>query len=284
MGTSVPYITVAELKRSPVINQLRKLTPRESEADRDAELAAIIKRASAMINGEVNQNLAATVDYEVGKVAVDDWGNIRIHTRANPIINVISVSVGNNPGNMTPVTDLSNIILDPWRITIPQHWSNGGSWYWSGNLPSVSRRPGRQMWAEWVYTNGYPATTLTADVNAGDTEITVADTTGVIPNYTELSIEDGKYLEIVTPTAVDENTKTLTVPALEFAHLTGVGVTAIPDDVKECAMLLCSRLHDTWSLTMGSVSVDGSGAHNNSARPRVMCDAANILAPYRRWW
>jgi hypothetical protein len=282
MGTSVPYITVDELKRSPVINQLRKLTPRESEADRDAELAAIIKRASAMINGEVNQNLAATTDYEVGKVAVDDWGNIRIHTRANPIINVISVSVGNNPGNMTPITNLDNIILDPWRITIPQEW--GGSWYWSGNLPSVSRRPGRQMWAQWTYTNGYPATTLASEATAGDTSITVANATGIIPNVTELSIEDGKYLEILTPTAVDEDTKTLTVPPLAFSHLSGVGCTALPDDVKECAMLLCSRLHDTWSLTMGAVSVDGSGAHNMTARPKIMCDAATILAPYRRWW
>jgi hypothetical protein len=263
-----------------VYTQLQKLVPRSSEADRDAELAAIIRRASAMINGEVNQNLAATTDYEVGRVVADDRGNIRIHTRANPIIDVVSISIGQNPGNLTPVTDLSSIILDPWRITIPSQ--TNGNWFWSGNLPLGRFGPGRMMWAEWVYTNGYPATALSADANAGDTTITVKNPTGILPNSTLLAIEDGKYFEQLTPTAVTGNV--LTIPALEFSHSAGVGVSSLPDDIKECAMLLCSRLHDTWSLTMGAVSVDGSGAHNMSARPKIMCDAASILAPYRRWW
>lgn len=283
MGVSVPYITVDELKRSPVYTQLQKLTPRSSPADRDAELAAIIKRASAMINGEVNQNLAATVDQEVGRVLVDDWGNIRIHCRANPIIDVLSVSIGSSPLDLKPLTDLSNIILDPWRITIPQGCTNGLSWFSPGAIQFGGyATPGRRLWAQWTYVNGYPATTLAVAASAGDTEVTVVNATGIVPNVTVLTIEDGIYLEQVVPTAVSGNT--LTVPALEFAHVAGVGVTAMPDDIKECTLLLCSRLHDTWSLTMGAVSVDGSGAHNMSPRPKVMCDAAVILQPYRRWW
>lgn len=281
MGNTVPYITVAQLKRSPVYTQLQKLVPRSSDADRDAELAAIIKRASAMINGEVNQNLAATVDREVGPAYVDDWGNLRIYTRSNPIINVMSVSVGPSPSSLTEITDLSHVVVEPWRITIPQSFSSQ-NWLWSGNLPLGRYNSGRPLWAEWRYVNGYPATTLTADVDVGDTEVVVKDVTGVIPNFTLLTIEDGKYIEQVTPTAISGNT--LTVAALEFDHSAGVGITALPDDIKECVLLLCSRLHDTWSLTMGSVSVDGSGAHNDSARPRVMCEAANMLLPYRRWF
>lgn len=282
MGSTTPYVTLAELKRSPVYTQLQKLVPRSSDADRDAELNAIIRRASAMINGEVNQNLAATIDYEVGRVRVDDWGNLRIHTRSNPIINVDSVSIGTNPTNMTPIADLSNIILEPWRITIPQGYASGQSWYWSGNLPLGRYNPGAPLWAQWTYTNGFPVTTLSAPANAGDTAVTVVNPVGIVPNVAVLTIEDGRYVEEVVPTAVHGNT--LTVPPLEFAHQAGVGITGLPDDIAECVLLLCSRLHDTWSLTMGAVSVDGSGAHNNSPRPRIMCDAASILQPYRRWW
>jgi hypothetical protein len=230
-----------------------------------------------MINGEVNQNLAATVDREVGRVVVDDYGDLRIHTRANPIIDVLSVSIGPTPGSLTAISDLSTIVLDPWRITIPSASTNVAL-----NLPSVSFRPGARLWAEWTYCNGYPVTRLSSAVAAGATSITVDDATGILANETLLTIEDGKYVEQVVPTAV--NGSTLTVPALDFAHAAGVGVTALPDDIKEATLLLVSRLHDTWSLTMGAVSMDGTGARNNTPRPRIMCDCAHILAPYRRWW
>lgn len=281
MGNIVSYVTVDQLKRSPVYTQLQKLVPKSSDADRDAELAAIIKRASAMINGEVNQNLAATLDREVGEVFLDDWGNLRIYTRSNPIVNVLSVSVGTSPGNLTQVADLSNIMVEPWRITVPRNYASG-NWYWSGNLPVGNYCRGQRMWAEWVYVNGFATSVVTADVNAGDTEITLKDVTGIIPNVTLLTIEDGRFIEQVVATAISGNT--LTVPAVAFDHAAGVGITSLPDDIKECVLLLCSRLHDTWSLTMGAVSVDGSGAHNNTPRPRIMCDAAKILQPYRRWW
>lgn len=277
MGTPIPYITVAELKRSPIYTQLQKLVPGSSDADRDAELARIIVRASAMINGEVNQNLAATVDSEVGQVTVSDFGHLRIHTRSNPIIQVFSVSIGTNPANLTPLSDLSGIILDPWRITIPSYTTNTML-----NLPSATFRPGARLWAHWTYCNGYPVTTLASQVSAGATSITVKDATGILANQTLLTIEDGKYVEWVVPTAVSG--ETLTVPALAYAHSAGVGVTALPDDIKEATLLLVSRLHDTWSLTMGAITTDGTGAKNGTPKPKIMCDCAHILAPYRRWW
>lgn len=270
MGRTVPYITVAELKRSPISTQLQSLVPGSSPADRDAELGRIIQRVSAMINGECHQNLAATVDTEVGRVVVSDEGDLRLHCRSNPIIDVRSVSVGQDLKSLTPITDLSFVSLEPWRITIPGSGMGFG-------------RPGQRLWAQWEYVNGYPVTTLTAPVSAGATSMTVADTTGIVPGRTILTVEDGIYLETITPTAVSGNT--LTVAPLLSSHQVGVGVTALPDDVEEATLLLISRLHDTWSLSMGAISHDGSGAQIPGAKvTRAMCDASVMLSSYRRRW
>jgi hypothetical protein len=279
MGTPVPYITLAELKRAPIYTQLQKLVPGQSDADRDAELAAVIKRASAMINGEVNQNLAATLDNEVGRVTVSDGGDLRIHTRNSPIISVQSIWAGSDIYSLTQITDLTHMVLDPWRITIPR----GANQLNGLNLPMTGfGRPGQRLWAQFTYVNGYPVTTLASAVSAGATSITVKDATGIVANQTLLTIHDGRLLEQVVPSAVNGNT--LTVPALVNAHAAGVGVDALPDDLKEATLLLISRLHDTWSLSMGSITHDGTGARNGTPKPKIMCDCASILAPYKRMW
>jgi hypothetical protein len=272
MGQTVPYITVAELKRSPIATQLQKLVPGSSDADRDAELGRIIMRVSAMINSEVTQNLAATVDTEVGRVRVSDDGDLRIHCRSNPIIEVRSISVGTEVRNLTEFSDPANqVVLDPWRITIPR--CVGGNW-----------RSGTRLWAKWTYVNGYPVTTLAQPALAGDTHIVVNNALGIEVGATDLTIEDGKWIEEhVVPTAINGNI--LTVPPLAFPHEAGVGCTALPNDLKEATLLLISRLHDTWSLSMGAITHDGSGASVPGAKvKRAMCDAAVMLSPYRRMW
>lgn len=271
MGTPVPYITVAELKRSPIYNQLHKLVAGSSDADRDAELARIILRVSAMINDEVNQNLAASTDNEVGPVVLSDDGYLRIHTRNDPIISVKTISVGPDPYSLVPLTDLTHLILDPWRITVPR----------GAGVMGFGRC--RRMWAQWTYVNGFPVTTATADTAQGATSITVADPTGILPNQTLLKIEDGKWLETVCPTAVTGNV--LTVAPLLYPHTAGVGVSALPDTIKNAALTLVSRLHDTWSLSMNAISMDGTGAKvPESKTVRAMCAPAWMLNPYKRRW
>jgi hypothetical protein len=269
---AVPLLTVDELKRSPIYTQLQKLVPGGSAADNDAELLRIIMRVSAMINGECRQNMAATVDTDAGWVAVSERGELRLHTRATPIVEVLSVSVGSDPSNLSPLTDLSGLVVGPWRITIP-----GSQW-------SACR--GSRLWAEWTYVNGFPVTTLVSAVAAGDTSMTVADSLGVVAGKTQLMVQDGKWLESVVPTVVSGNV--LTVPPLSFAHQPGVGVNALPDDIQEAALILISRLHNTWSLSMGAVTHDGTGARKNPAAPgigtRFLCDPGVILEPYKRVW
>lgn len=276
-GRPTPYITIKELKQSPIYTQLEALVPGQSDAERDAQLGRIIMRASSMISGEVNQNLAATVDVEVGEVNVSLGGDLRIHTRSNPIVEVLSLSIGNQSGNLTPVTDLSTLLIEPWRITLP-----GGVHGGAYNLPSVSMRPGSKLWAQWSYINGYPTTVLTSPTAIGDTSIEVKDTTGIQPGKSVLTIEDGNWVEQVTPTAVFGNT--LIVDELFFPHQAGTGITELPDAIKEATLLLISRLHDTWSLSMNAVSTDGNGARKHVAMPRIMCDAGYMLSPYRRMW
>lgn len=268
-----PLLTVAELKRSPIYTQLQKLIPGGAQADNDAELGRIIMRVSALINGECNQNMAATVDTEIGRVTVSDWGELRIHTRANPIVEVLSISVGTDPNNLTTIEDVTKVIIDPWRITVPPG-------------AGVSFRPGSRVWAQWTYVNGYPVTTVATAAAAGDTTLTVTDTTGIKPGETELMIQDGRWFEQVIPTVVSG--ETLTIPPLLYSHQVGVGVNALPDDIQEVALILISRLHNTWSLAMGAVTHDGTGARRNPNAPgtgaRFLCDPGVILEPYVRKW
>jgi hypothetical protein len=276
---ATPYLTLAELKRSPIYTQLQKLVPRGSQADNDAELVQIIKRVSALINGEVRQNLAATLDTESGWCRLTDEGDLRIHTRASPVIEVVSVTVGANPYTQVPITDLTYALTDPWRITISrQAMQNVGGIFGGSRC--------RRMWATWTYVNGYPVTTFAAPAAVGDTSITVTDSIGVIAGQTVLTIEDGKYLEIITPTAITGNV--LTVEPLGFPHEVGVGVLDLPYDIQEVALILISRLHNTWSLSMGAITHDGTGARKNPSAPgtgtRFLCDPGVILEPYKRVW
>lgn len=274
-GRPVSYITLSELEQSPIYNQLKKLVPDSSESDRDAELNRIIRRASSMINGEVRQNLAATVDTEIGRVRVSTDGDLHLYTRSNPIIEVRSVSVGPDPSNLTPV-DISNVVVEPWRITIPLIGSNSAL-----NLPSA--RSASRMWARWTYVNGFPITTLAASATSGATAITVADATGILPGQElPLMVEDGWAGEELTPTAVSGNV--VTVSPLVSSHPAGTGVSSLPDVIKEATLLLISRLHDTWSLTMNVVDMNGHGSKKSVPAPRIMCQAAEMLAPYQRVW
>lgn len=277
-GTTTPYITLAELKRSPIYNQLQQLTPNASPTDRDAELGRIIARVSSMINSEVKQNLAATVDTEVGEVSVSRRGDLNIFTRCTPIAQVLSVSVGADVFTLSPITDLSHVVIAPWCITIPRAMGrlHGNDF----SLAGVGR-PGQRLWAEWVYVNGFPVTTLSVAAAVGDTAITVVDSTGIVPNQTQLTLEDGTRLETVAPTAVTGNV--LTIPPLLFSHQVGVGAHELPGVIKEVALLLISRLHDSWSLSMGAVTHDGSGARLPEGRTmKAMCDPAWMLNPFTR--
>jgi hypothetical protein len=270
----VPYLTVAELKRSPIYTQLQNLVPGGSAADNDAELNQIIKRVSAMINGECRQNLAASINEESGWCTVTSRGELRIHALNNPIIQVLEVSVGLDESCLTPLTDLSGVVLRPWRITVP------------ARAYPLYPPAGYRVWAQWKYVNGYPVTVLAQPVAVGDTALTILDATGVVAGKTTLTIEDGKWQENITPTAVSGNT--LTVPPLAFAHQPGVGINALPYDIQEAALILISRLHNTWSLSMGAITHDGTGARKNpnaqGTGARFLCDPGVILEPYKRVW
>lgn len=280
MGNPVSYLTLAELKRSPIYNQLQQLVTHSSPSDRDAELGRIIARVSAMMNGEVNQNLAATTDTEVGEIVVSNRGALRVFTRSTPIIEVVSLSVGSSVYNLTPVIDFSHVVLEPWCFTVPPV---GGVQLLTGLPQSSFGRPGQRLEGEWTYVNGFPVTTIATAATAGDTSLTVVDSTGIMPNKTLLTIEDGITLETVVPTAVAGNV--LTIPALAFSHQVGVGIHALPGDIKEAALGLISRLHDTWSLSMGAITRDGSGATPSEMHAgNGMCNPGKMLSPYKRWW
>jgi len=157
-------------------------------AQRTAEQANILGRATARADGFCNQVLRATIDYE--QVAGPDYrvtvqngtGNGRIILSRWPILSIVSVQVAPN-------------------AVFPRQWSSIPSGQWDIEVPSIgllgSIAPAAAIdggqaiiippgWVNWglgrhgwlvrvQYVNGWPHTSLTSAVTTGATTLPVDD-------------------------------------------------------------------------------------------------------------
>jgi len=250
---TVPYLTIDEYKRAPTGVDIKGLSSTTAQ-ERDAELANVVARASGLVNVICRQNLAATVDTEQGRVRVNRDGEVFIQTACWPVVEVRQVLLGSTPSQLTTPLDLTEIFISDSAFTVLQ--VSLGLTSSVGPLQLGTLRPSVRAFARWTYVNGWPCTTLTATEIQGETEIDVADATG-IHTGTRLTIYDDDKTETVTATAEPTGT-TVPVTALAFAHATvGVNVSSLPPAVKEAAILLTSALvkvRGNQALVMKSIS------------------------------
>lgn len=251
---TVPYLTVDEYKAAPTGVDLAGLVPGANQAQRDAALANLIARASGLINSVCSQNLAATLDTEVGRVKMNRRGEIFIQPHCWPIVEVVSVSVGTMPSNIT-AQNLTELFIDHSSMTLYQ--TSLGLTTSVGPLQLGGISPSYEAFGQWVYVNGWPCTSLKATAILGATSIQVQDSTGVHVG-TKLVIYDQDNTETVTVTAEPLGSQTVAVSALAHAHATvGVNVSSLPPAVKEAAIQMTSgliKLKGNQALVMRSIS------------------------------
>ena len=280
-----PYLTSAEYRQAPTGVDVSGLVKGDQAASL-AELANVIARASSWADTMCGQVLAATPDVEGGRLSVTRDGILRIHPRQNPVVDVTGIAYGSTPAQMTPLTDLSNVWVEPASIIVPLT-QIGTAFY--GSLGFTSVVPGTDVYVQWSYIAGWPNTTLTGAVTAGDTTLTIKTPTGILPG-TGLTIYDGAQTETVTVASTYTpmtSPVTLTSGALWSHPVLGTSVSALPPAVKEAVILLTSALIKTrGSSAMVLQSVRGelsrADSKGESGEIEEIDLADELLAPYRR--
>lgn len=236
----VPYITNDQFKKAPTGVPWQSLVSGGDARQQEAQLSALIERASTWVDSICQQVLCATEDTEQGLVSINRYGQFLIHPRYQPVTQLTDFWSGTSPLVMQQASDLDSCWVEPKRIVLQTRGAFLGPASASIQLGGTTAPVGCPTFARWSYVNGYPVTTLSASVAAGAMSVEVANPVGIIPNLTPLRIEDSQP-EPLTVTAVDGSTVTLSTP-LQYAHTASTAVTALPADVEEAVILATSAL------------------------------------------
>jgi hypothetical protein len=292
------YVTASEFKQAPTGIDTTTLDQTQigNQAAQDSALLNILRRASAWVDTIVQQEtLEATLNTEIKEVRMSRDGRINIHVDQIPIVQLTDVQFRSHPRTPYQVVDLNSCeIRDNW-FTIYDLFYNtslssdlmglGAGAYtsdiFSGYTSPYYRKTDVPITVKYTYLNGYTNTTLAIASTIGATSITVADSTGLTVNQ-RVTIYDGVSQESITITAINGNVLTLK-SGLIFGHAVGVGVSAIPDSVKQATLMLaCALIKDRGSLAISLQETQILSASATPYKTDEVSIARELLAPYRR--
>ncbi len=308
VGPLSPYITPELLTTAATGISWSTIPPGSqiTAAQRYAEQLNMCMRATSEVDAYCNMVLRATIDQEP-REGPDYWmtiqngtGNARIILFRKPILNINSIQVSSNsfPRQYITVPPGMYAVEYPpigfFGTSAPSSASESGQ---SIILAAgfVNWSLGRNGFVVLVnYTNGWPHTSFTQNVNAGVNSIPVDDCTGWAPfssgtNGATGVIYDSGSQEVIQVTAASaaSGPGNLTLAAaLQFNHQAGVLVSTLPASIQEAAIWLCSAM----ALTRGASSTTihqipggsgGSGGDINS--PNSLIKRAHcLLDPFKR--
>lgn len=233
------YLTVEEYRAAPTALQTNNLVPGQPQATQDAELAGIIGRASRMIDSWARQPLWATADTQSEQVRVID-GDAVLHAHQDRVRAITAFSYGPRWTSMTALANPSCFIEENRTLVS----LTGGGATWSGALNLVSPAARGKVFATWSYVAGWVTTRLAAPATTGQATITVDNPAGIAVgngiDALNLRLVDGAVQNTYQVLAVAGPVVTLTAPLAENWPA-GAGVSEVPDDVKEAAVLVVSH-------------------------------------------
>lgn len=279
-----PYITVAEYKSAPTALQVSNLVVGGNEAAQDAELARVILRASSYMDEYLNQNLVANLTTETQRVRMTPQGFISLHPNNNPIISLNSFQYGTDPNNLQTLTDPSTAWFENAQVIIPLSqlsttYSSQGPLAFGG-----AASPYTQIFVKYSYVAGY-ANTLTGNVAAAATTLTVVDGTGIVAGQ-KYRILDGAKTETVEVASnyVYGSTTVPLVTPLAYAH-NGAVFSNMPNALKEACILITSaflKVRGDGSMMMSMTQrpvgqVQGSDLYGSNIKM-----ALDMIDKYRR--
>lgn len=310
--TLTPYVTPDMLVSAPTGISWEIIPfPKASSAQQLSEQTNICTRATAIVDGYLNQIARCTVDNEQlagpGSYRVqmqNGTGNTRIILNRWPVTQILAVQWSSNatfprqwqtiPSGMY---DIDHPVLGLYQSSAPTGSADGGQ--------SILIAPGFGGW--WMgregyrylisYENGWPHTSLTTAAHAGDTVLQVGDVTGWA-NATG-TIYDSVNRESITVTNVTATTPlalpngigtvpsgpgTLTLSApLAFNHASGLVVSTLPGSILWATLLHATAQALEAGITSvsiqnipGSMTSGGKGVHD------LLLEADLLLSPYKR--
>jgi hypothetical protein len=276
-------------------------------------------RATAKVDGYINQTLRATVDTELlhgpdyrvtvgpaggGSSLTPYWGNAGFNARV-----ILS---------RWPVLEVTGVQTCPNSLW-PRQWTAVPAGYFEPEMPPIGiygsiapggsaqggqaiivapgyidRSYGRNGWAIMVtYINGYPHTEISSAAAAGATTVSVNDTTGwAITNYYGTytgatgTVKDAGQQEAVHVTAASvtagPGTLTLKEP-LTYPHETGTLISTMPATIEQSCILFATA----EALTRGATSttIHDIGGHSQGTGGDIVglnTEAELLIHSYRR--
>lgn len=298
-----PYIVPEILINAATGISWETLPSRNSTpAQKYAEQWNICRRATAMIDVEVNQRLRATTstetllapDFRVTVAPATQTGYVLLARK--PILEVLSGQVAFNspPLQYVSIPSTAFVVNQP-TPGVGGSFSTGDS---AESGQSITIAPG---WITWqfgrksqflqvTYVSGYPHSALTADAAAGSTILNVDDTTGWAPQVTggpggQGEIYDAGNEETFavsnTSVASGAGTLTLTTPTF-FEHPVGTLVSSLPAQLMQAAILFAmSQALMRGATATGIQSMTGGEIRGDT--PEYFASEAELLCkPYRR--
>lgn len=289
-GTSypqrTPYVSIAEVYNNPSSLDYSNLISGGATAQQSV-LTEVIGRASSWIDSYTCGawgTLCATQNAENGRVWGSRDGTLRVHPKYWPIISVDAFSYSalgyGLPSNAASITPSGNIWIEPQEfIVTPQGVVN-----WGLNAPAgITTSP---YYVNFLYSNGWPNTLLSASVAAGATSITPSIVTGILPGtiLTIYDVPNDESIQVANTYVPGSATVPLT-SELQYNHGTTVTVTNLPPAVKEACLLLVGALikqRGSGSLIVEDLGpatrLDTSGIQGEGGDIGI---AAELLSPYR---
>jgi len=300
--TPAPYITPEILTNAATGISWQTLPSRNATpAQQLAEQWNICRRASAMIDTEVNQRLRATASKETllapdYRVTVMPSGAAYILLARKPILEVTGGQWGLTipPVNYQPVPASAFLINQPspgvFGSTVPGDAGESGQ--------SVTLAPGFVTWRNGrrgttltvSYVSGYPHAVLTADSPAGSLTVQVDDVTGWAPQTMNGPGASGLVYDagneeslhcLDTSAAFGPGTLVLETPTF-FAHQTGTLISSLPPQLMQAAILFAMSQALMRGATATAVqSTNAATIHGDN--PAAYATEAELLCkPYRR--
>lgn len=306
-GPGTPYVTPQLLLNAPTGISWKTIpSPKAATAEQYAEQINICARASSMVDTACNNIIRATVDTET-QYGPDYYMTINNQTfvgkivlQRSPVIAVLGGqwnAAGTFPPDWQPLTAeqfaIERPIIGLYGTSAPSDAGEGGQ--------GVLIQPGILTWAygrngialQVTYVNGWPHTSLTAEVSAGDSTLAVDDVTGWAPVTSGGQgacgvLKDSADQESVTVAAASATSGpgivTLTTP-LQFGHGAGVVLTTIPEQLQQATILFAVSQALTRGATATTIqNIAGTGQATASGSDALDAAARALCKPYARVW
>ena len=296
-ATRTPYISAAEYNNAPTAMDVNNLIAGTAQANATA-LVETINRASSWVDQYVAGawgSLCATQNAENARVWGNRYGQLVIHPKYWPILSVDAFSYGpmgaGIPSAAASITPAGSVWIEPQQFVVSPGgsstaWTSGGltgNWSWGGGAGGISTC---EYFVNFLYTNGYVNTSLSASVAAGATSIQPLNLTGIYPG-TMLTLYDLPNDESIQ-VASTYVPGTATVPfanPLSYAHSTTATISNLPPAVKQATILATTAMikqRGSGAMIvqdMGAVTHESMGPSQNSGSD--WDQAKMLLSPFR---